>query len=82
MARLVVLDIGWWEVRSVSPVADSSQEAASAVGGEGVSGETVVDMRPADAEDPRPRWHRWLSATWKALRPYGVASWRHPPRGA
>ena len=81
MARLVVLDIGWWDVRSVSPVADSSQEATSTLVGEG-GGEMDVDMPPTDAEDPRPLWRRWLSAAWKALRPYGVASWRHPPRGA
>ncbi len=33
----------------------------------------------------RTLW-RWLcrggAAVWRALRPYGRAAWRHPPRGA
>lgn len=46
--------------------------------------------------DPAPRggglaaWGRRLGAwlgragreLWRALRPYGTAAWRHPPRGA
>jgi hypothetical protein len=27
-------------------------------------------------------WKKILKAIWKELRPYGAASWRHPPRGA
>jgi len=28
-------------------------------------------------------WARRIGAAlWRSLRPYGVASWRHPPRGA
>ncbi len=29
------------------------------------------------------RWsRRGGAALWRSLRPYGTASWRHPPRGA
>jgi hypothetical protein len=29
------------------------------------------------------RWtRRGAVVVWRALRPYGTASWRHPPRGA
>jgi hypothetical protein len=29
------------------------------------------------------RWtRRGAGALWRSLRPYGTASWRHPPRGA
>ena len=29
------------------------------------------------------RWTRLgAAALWRSLRPYGTASWRHPPRGA
>jgi hypothetical protein len=48
------------------------------------------------ATDPAPRgarlaalgrrlgaWLGWAGrALWRALRPYGTAAWRHPPRGA
>ena len=57
--------------------------------GESILGAPLIETDPtgSDATDSasqpdRPGWQRFLAATWQALRPYGVASWRHPPRGA
>jgi hypothetical protein len=39
--------------------------------------------RPRTALRTIARWARRIGvALWRSLRPYSVASWRHPPRGA
>jgi hypothetical protein len=47
--------------------------------------ESLGPARGAQEDRLHALW-RWLcrggAAVWRALRPYGRAAWRHPPRGA